>query len=493
MPKATLLYPSLYQLNTRCLLRDLGDGAKLEDIPEKLLKSIGERGFDWVWPLGIWQTGEAARAISREQPEWRREYEQTLPDLTDKDITGSPFAIKAYAAHRTFGGKSGLSKFRKRLEKRGLKLLLDFVPNHTAPDHDWVTEHPEFYIQGSGEDLTREPHNYARVGRRIFAHGRDPYFPGWPDTLQLNYRHPGLRAAMIEQLLTIAEQCDGIRCDMAMLLLPEVIQRTWGDRSLPADRKKPVDGSFWIEAIAAVRAQFPDFQWMAEAYWDLEWELQQQGFDYTYDKRLYDRLREGHAAGVRGHLCADGNFMRKSVRFLENHDEPRAAAVFPNPQHRAAAAVAFLVPGLRFFHEGQLEGRRVRISMHLGRRPDEPADPELQAFYERLLEVLRRSEVRSGEWRMCATRAAYEGSTSHEQMLIFLWELDKKRLLVAVNYSAGPASGFVELPVTAWEGKTVRLTDLLGEAVYDREDLPRNTLYVDLPPWGCQAFAAEVL
>ena len=114
---------------------------------------------------------------------------------------------------------------------------------------------------------------------------------------------------------------------MAMLLLPDVIQRTWGDRSRPADGTAPIDVSFWPEAIRAVRGEHPGFLFMAEVYWDLEWDLQQQGFDYTYDKRLYDRLHGRDAAGVRGHLCADAEFQHRSVRFLENHDEPRAAAV----------------------------------------------------------------------------------------------------------------------------------------------------------------------
>src|SRR5205807_5901814 len=147
---------------------------------------------------------------------------------------------------------------------------------------------------------------------------------------------------------------------------PEIIGRTWGDRSLPAGGVAPVDAPFWPEAIARVRKKFPQFQFMAEVYWDLEWALQQQGFDFTYDKRLYDRLHGGDAAGVRAHLRADLEFQRKLVRFLENHDEPRAAAAFPWPMHQAAAMITFFVPGLGLLHEGQCEGRKSRLSMHLG-------------------------------------------------------------------------------------------------------------------------------
>jgi hypothetical protein len=106
---------------------------------------------------------------------------------------------------------------------------------------------------------------------------------------------------------------------------------------------------------------------MAEVYWDLEWTLQQQGFDYAYDKRLHDRLREGRARPVCEHFHAGLDYQDKLARFLENHDEPRAAAAFPREVHEAAAVITFLSPGLRFFHEGQFRGRKKRISPHLCR------------------------------------------------------------------------------------------------------------------------------
>jgi glycosidase len=487
-------HPSLYQINTRCLLRDVGRGATLDDVPDALLDEVAGWGFDWVWFLGVWQTGPVGRQVSRSNPEWLREYAKDLPDLREEDISGSPFAIRAYTTHEDFGGDAALARLRKRLRQFGLKLLLDFVPNHTAPDHPWVAAHPEYYVQGTAEDLAREPHNYWRApDGRIFAHGRDPYFPGWPDVLQLNYRHPAFRAAMIEELRHISDRCDGVRCDMAMLVLPDIFNRTWHSRSLPTDGARPVDDSFWPDATAAVRARMPGFLFMAEVYWDLEWVMQQQGFDYTYDKRLYDRLREGHAGPVRGHLRADPEFSRRLVRFLENHDEGRAASAFRPECHPAAAVITYLIPGLRFFHEGQFEGRRVRVPMHLGRRPSEPVNEALRAFYLHLLEVLRRPEVRTGQWRLHDCRPAWDGNTSWEQFFVFTWEGEaSQRLLVAVNYGAVHGQCYAALPLAAWDGKTVRLRDLFGTAEHERHDLPRNGLYLDLPPWGYHVFEALV-
>ena len=492
-------FPSLYQINTRVWLAELGQrlgrAATLDDIPDATLDQVASDGFDWVWLLGIWQTGEAGRQVSLTQPEWQREYRELLPDFTPADVSGSPFAVREYVVNADFGGSEALARFRRRLAERGVRLLLDFVPNHTALDHPWVHAHPEFYVQGSEDDLAREPGNYRKVdtryGPRVLAHGRDPYFPGWPDTLQVNYRHRGLRQAMLDVLAAIAGQSDGVRCDMAMLVLPDVIARTWGERSRPADGTAPVDEPFWPEAIGHVHRARADFVFMAEAYWDLEWTLQQQGFDYTYDKRLYDRLHAQDALAVRGHLHADPEFQRRSVRFLENHDEPRAAAAFAPRVHRAAAVLAFLVPGLRFLHEGQRSGRRLRASNHLRRRTPEPVDGDLGAFYTRLQECLRRPVVRDGEWRLLPSRPAWEGNPTWERFVAFSWESGGSRLLVTVNYGPTQGQSYVDLGASGLERQTWRLTDLLNPTVkYERDGsaLAERGLYLDLPPWGHHVF-----
>jgi hypothetical protein len=296
---------------------------------------------------------------------------------------------------------------------------------------------------------------------------------------------------MLDVLARIAAQCDGVRCDMAMLVLPDVIARTWGERAGPADGTPAVEASFWTEAIDFVHDIRPEFTFMAEAYWDLEWTLQRQGFDYTYDKRLYDRLHARDARAVREHLHADPEFQRRSARFLENHDEPRAAAVFPGPVGPAAATIALLVPGLRFLHQGQREGRRLRTSNHLGRRAPEPVDAALDAFYGRLLEVLRRPEVRNGEWRLLEPHAAWEGNPTVDGFVAFTWQEGDARLLVAVNYADTQAQCYVRPALDGLGGRTWRLRDLLHPDVEYRragDDLLGGGLYLDMPPWGHHVF-----
>jgi hypothetical protein len=482
-------YPSLYQVNTRvwltALARTLGRPAALDDVPDADLDRIAALGVDWVWLLSVWRTGAAGRRVSRANPGWRREFEETLPDLTEDDIAGSGFAITGYTVDPGLGGDAALARLRERLRQRRLKLMLDFVPNHTALDHPWVEEHPEYFVAGTEVDLARAPQNYTRVKRMhgglLLAHGRDPYFDGWPDTLQLDYANPATQQAMMAELERIAGQCDGVRCDMAMLVLPDVFERTWG-------RRAPL---FWPDAIRRTRERAPGFCFMAEVYWDLEWTMMQQGFDYAYDKRLYDRLHAGPARPVREHLCAGLDYQTKLARFLENHDEPRAATTFAPGQHEAAAVITYLSPGLRFFHHGQLEGRRKRISPHLVRAPEEPVDPRVRAFYERLLAALSHPAVRDGRWRLLECVPAWDGNGTWDDLIACAWDAaDGQRRLVAVNYAGHPSQCYVRLPYPELAGRAVRLVDALGPARYDRDgnDLLARGLYLDMPAWGHHVF-----
>ncbi|QDT57048.1 Cyclomaltodextrinase [Caulifigura coniformis] len=486
--------PLLYQVNTRAWLTDLsrqiGRPATLDDIPDASLEEWANNGFDWIWLLSVWQTGTASREVSRTNPEWRAGFERTLLDLMDDDIPGSGFAITGYQVHTSLGGNAALSRLRSRMSRRGLKLMLDFVPNHTGLDHPWVESHPEYYIAGNENLLAEQPRNYVRIRRRseerIFALGRDPYFPGWPDALQLNYAAPAVQEAMLAELQTIAKLCDGVRCDMAMLLLPDVFERTWGLRP----------DLFWPKAIQAVKAAVPGFTLMAEVYWDLEWELQQQGFDYTYDKRLYDRLRDLHAAPVRGHLHADLAFQNKLARFLENHDEPRAAATLPHGPHEAAAVITFFSPGLRFFQDGQFEGRKVHLSPHLGRAPAETVDEELRSFYRRLLDVLKRPLFRSGHWQLLECSPAWDGNPTNDCFIAYRWiGAEGEQALVIVNYAPHASQCRLRLHDLVSTSHEWRLVDLFTEEVYDRRgsELASTGLFIDATAWKVSLFWMEPL
>jgi 1,4-alpha-glucan branching enzyme len=403
-----------------------------------------------------------------------------LPDVTPDDVAGSPYCVHRYVVDKQLGGPKGLAIARKELAKRGMRLILDFVPNHVAPDHPWVLEHPEYFIQGSADDFAQKPGEFFRAGDNIIACGRDPYFPPWTDTAQVNAFHPGLRKAALDTVISIASQCDGMRCDMAMLLISTIFERTWGQRAGARPKTE-----YWQELIQAVRKKYPDMLFMAEAYWDLESALQQQGFNYCYDKRLYDRLAHENASSVRQHLLADLAYQEKLVRFIENHDEPRAAATFSALQQRAAAVTIMTLPGAKLLHEGQLEGCRVKLPVQLGRHPIEPADQELQTFYQKLVQAVNGKAFREGEWRLCDC-SGWHDNQSCANLVSWCWRKEKACYLIVVNLSAGSAQGLIQIPWHDLAGRTWRLIDSFTGAVYERDgdELHSTGLFVDLPAWG---------
>jgi hypothetical protein len=471
--------PALFQVNTRVMLtemsRELGRKATLDDVPDSFLDRLAAQGFAWVYFLSVWQTGKIGQQISQNHPGWKEGFLADIPDLKDEEICGSGFAITDYKLHESFGEPDALKRLHKRVNDRGLKLMLDFVPNHTAIDHVWVDSHPEYFIEGNEDAIASAPQNYIRVGSRILAHGRDPYFDGWPDTLQLNYGNPEFIKAMRSELARISTNCDGLRCDMAMLILPDVFQRTWG---IDVDL-------FWPDTIDAIRKAHLNFVFMAEVYWDREWELQQQGFDFTYDKRLYDRLRNSEVAEIRAHFKADLDYQLRSARFLENHDEPRAAGTFPFEQHKAAAILTFLCPGLRFMHQGQFEGYRKRVSVHISRRPHEPIDEDIQLFYEELLACLEQPVLHDGSWSLLECAAAWDGNWTSDSVIAFAWSDElNERLVAVVNYAEHQSQCYVRVPLAARAQIEVLLCGASERCSVELTNIGETGFSVDLGPWG---------
>ena len=477
-------HPDIYEINTWVWLTELskkaGKSIDLACVPTVEWDAIAALGFDAVWLMGVWERSPAGIAVANKNPGLLDDFRRALPDFRSEDNVGSPYCVRRYEVDGHLGGPEGLSVARKELAKRDLRLLLDFVPNHVAPDHPWVSEHPDYFIQGTADDAANDPASYLSLNGTVFACGKDPFFPAWPDVLQLNAFQPGLRQAVVETLSSIADQCDGVRCDMAMLMLNSIFQRTWGNRAGPMPSTE-----YWVDAIAAIKRKHPDFLFIAEAYWDLEWELQQKGFDFCYDKRLYDRLEHENAESVRLHLCADLPYQSKLLRFLENHDEPRAASAFADAKERAAAVTTSSLLGARLFHEGQFEGRKVRLPVFLARRPDEAADRELQDFYTKLLLAINSPVFRAGDWNLCE-RTGWPDNQSYENVVAWTWNKDEDRYLIVVNLSDSAAQALIKVACDALRGKQWRLADLLSDGVYERngDEMLSPGLYVDLQPWG---------
>jgi hypothetical protein len=486
-------HPTIFEINTWVWLsglsRKFGVSPTLACVPAREWDAIADFGFDAVWLMGVWERSPAGIAIANRNPGLLEDFRRALPDFRLPDNVGSPYCVRRYTVDPHLGGPVGLETARKELAKRSMRLLLDFVPNHVAPDHPWVTEHPEYFIRGTADDARNDPSSFLAGRGAVFACGRDPNFPAWPDVLQLNPYHPGLRQAVRDTVSDIARRCDGIRCDMAMLLLNAIVDRTWGSRA----GQQPAT-EYWADLIPAIKSAHPEFLFVAEAYWDLEWELQQLGFDYCYDKRLYDRLRHSDAGAIRSHLGAGLDYQDRLARFLENHDEPRAAAVFAWPRHQAAAIVTALVPGLRFFHQGQFEGARVCVPTHLRRGPVEPRNADIAAFYDRLVSVLKSDGFRDGAWSLIPPQPAWDGNPTGQDFVSFAWQTrDGGGYVVVVNYSDHQGQCHLRLPFAGLADRKIRLVDMMGSEVYDRDGagLVEPGLFIDLRAWRYNVFRLE--
>jgi Alpha amylase, catalytic domain len=481
--------PTVYEINTAVWLRELGRAGgrplTLAQVPAKVWDEVAALPVDAVWLMGVWQRSPAGLAIALRNPDVDAGNRAALPDLRSEDVIGSPYCVRDYVVDDRFGGTEALATARGELDRRGLGLILDYVPNHVAPDHPWLQTKPDCFLSGTEDELAAHPDDFLRVGERIVANGRDPYFAPWPDVVQLNAFSQRLRDAVAEMLIVVGGQCDGLRCDMAMLLTSEVFARTWGERAGPAPAAE-----FWPELIGRVRTAHPELLFVAEAYWDMEWTLQQMGFDLCYDKRLYDRLVHDGAEAVRGHLQADPAYQERLIRFIENHDEPRAAASFGPAQARAAAVAFSTLEGARLFHQGQLDGHRVRIPVFLDRGPDESADEDLRGFYGRLLAAIAASGLREGAWSLCECHG-WPDNDSCRQLVAWCWSTAGSRDLVVVNLADRPAQARVKLPWGDLGGRDWALTDRLGEQSFERagDELAGDGLYVALDPWASHFLA----
>ncbi|MBZ0297304.1 MAG: alpha-amylase [Anaerolineae bacterium] len=486
--------PVLYEINTwvwlNSLSRQYNDRITLNNVPDEVLDDLASTGLDGIWLMGVWTRSPRG---AQQAKQYMHEYKPALPDITEKDIVGSPYAIYEYRADRHLGGKSGLKSIRQRLADRGLCLILDYVPNHMGIDHPWIKSHPSYLMQGTPKDLIRHPIDFFAAqdgwGRSlVMAHGRDPYFPGWSDTVQVNAFHPDFRQAALQILLDIASQCDGVRCDMAMLLVNRIFANTWQGYYIE-DEIPEVE--FWDEIIPQVKAAYPDFLFMAEVYWNMEYELQTMGFNYTYDKTLYDRLCNSTSRDVRVHLIADISYQRQLVRFIENHDEPRAYDRLGPQKGRPAATMIATLPGMTLLHDGQFIGRRAKLPVQIGRQPDEPVDELLCDFYERLLIETRANIYHEGTWRLFNLFPAWSDNPTYDNLVAHGWKQDHEYRLIVVNLTNVRSQALVNL--SAWHdiaGVNWLLEDSLNGHSYQRsgDEMTRPGLFIDLPAYESHIF-----
>ncbi len=476
--------PRIYQINTFVWLHELSKVANfaidLRNIPEETIGDICN-DFDAVWLMGVWERSPNSQRVSRTHPGLITEYHKALNDYTEEDVIGSPYAVYNYFFSPLIGGIEGIRDFRNKLTRKNVKLILDFVPNHVAVDHIWTVDNPDIFLKGDRSDLLTYPEAYFEAKGNILAHGKDPNFPAWTDTVQINAFSPAAREKLVNTLLNIAKLSDGVRCDMAMLMTNEVFRRTWGSRGGDSLKKE-----FWVEIISKVKKKHPNFLFMAEVYWDMEWTLQQQGFDFCYDKRLYDRLKSAPPNDINAHLKADMNYQRKLLRFIENHDEERAANVFPKQKLFCASLIELSLLGGCLIHEGQLKGYKIRIPIQLQRRAFERINPEICNYFKKLFGIIRKNMFEQFSWELCEVTILDDAKTIHPSFIAYRWFTDTISYLFVINYDSNTNSGHVRINEEFDRKETWEFRDLLTDISYNHkaEHLKEYGLFVELKPWN---------
>ncbi|EDR21699.1 hypothetical protein, conserved [Entamoeba dispar SAW760] len=381
-------YPVVYEISTRPWLYELTQKygksiTKLRDIPLEEFDRLKSKGIEYVWMMGVWQLGEYGLNLDRANAD---NYKSVLPDLTEDDIIGSPYAITEYVCNPEIGSDDDIAWLKSQLNAKGLKLMLDFVPNHSACDAPTVNEHSEYYVKAP-QASSYDSKYYLPNG---VAHGKDPYFDPWPDTAQWNYFEPKTRKFMTENLKKVVSLSDGVRCDMAHLDLNDVFSKTWKSE-LTANGYSTPSTEFWTEAIAEAKKVNPNVIFMAEVY--EEWQmtkLQECGFDYYYDKPFLDKCEAGISEIQNYAHYKTLEFFDHGAHFVENHDENRAVQNMGSvPRANAAGALAATLPGLIFFNHGQFDGLKNKLDVHLRRSASEPKSSVAQQFYNKLTSILK--------------------------------------------------------------------------------------------------------
>ncbi|HED05441.1 MAG TPA: glycosidase, partial [Ignavibacteria bacterium] len=325
--------------------------------------------------------------------------------------------------------------------------------------------------------------------QEIFAHGRDPFFPAWTDTIQVNYFNSEAREFMINILLSLTELCDGVRCDMAMLSLNNVFENTWLGSIEHYGNDKP-KSEFWEEAIKKVKEKSPEFIFIAEAYWDLEWELQQLGFDFTYDKRLLDRLESDDIQGIREHLEAHKNSQLKSVRFLENHDESRAITKLGKYKSFAATTIISTIQGMKLYYDGQFEGKKIKLPVQLGREPVEKVSTTVSQFYDLILNITKHEIFKFGDWKQLYPESVGENNLSFQNILTWQWKFKNEIRVIVINYSSGTSYCRLKFDITTLN-ENISLLDLMTDNVFNRSvnEIKTNGLFIELKSYKSHIFA----
>ena len=475
-------HPYIYEINTRAWLYELSKKydrqiLKISDIPTEEYDNLRDNGVDIVWMMGIWKLGKYGLEFDRKNGD----YSHLLPDFRPDDIIGSPFAITEYSCNHDIGTDSDLKELRRQLNSRGIKLMLDFIPNHSAFDANYVNKYPDMYI--NAPEGVQDTNRYNSIG---IAYGSDIGYKPWKDVAQLNIWNKKTREYMVENFLAVLTYADAVRCDVAYLVLNDVFEETWKYELEYYNYTRP-DTEFWTEAFKAGKELNPEAIFLAELYEGKYTEiLLELGFTYVYDKTLLDKLVM-NAQDVKEYIKSKNNdFWKNTCHYVENHDEERIVFKTGSNYQKAKAAgtIAATVGGMIFMQHGQWEGKKNRLDVHLRRAAEEEDNAELVSYYKHLNNVIREPAFRGTNTYFIENMRGEK----QDDFIAYIREDGDSHFLVVVNYSEN--KGCANVPIYNVKGYRY---SLLHEAINDVEYVKslgevKNGMRVCLDAWESQIF-----
>ncbi|MBE2278917.1 MAG: glycosidase [Ignavibacteriaceae bacterium] len=480
---------AIYEVNTRVWLRKFdkpGFKAKIVDVPEQYWIDLKSKSIDYVWLYGVWQNCEKVIKETCFEPSLIQQYSTALKDWKKSDVAGSPNAVYSYTLNSKLGNQEDLIELKKKLNSFGLKLILDFFPNYYCVETPLLKEKPGIFLNCDKDYYENDPFSYFKPfpdSEVYFVHSRDPFFPPWRDTAQVNIFSEEAREHLTNELLSIAPLCDGIRCDMAILSLNTVFSNTW-QGLISNGEKKNITQEFWSIALNKLKENFPDVITIAESYWNQEQYLQLLGFDFTYDKTLFDKIRANTVTEIKSHLHSDISFQNRLVRFLEKHDEERSVHLLGVEKSMIASLITYTLPGIKLFYDGQFEGKKVKLPLQLIREPEENENSKIKEFYDKLIICCKERVIKNGEWELLEPIKSGNGDESYREMLSWKWSLGSEVRLIIANLSSKTSTCRIKLNVYSSD-EGVLFRDLMNDKIYIRSgtELREKGLFVELAPY----------
>ena len=474
-------HPILYEISTRPWLYELSKKyqktiTKLKDIPLEEFDNLRENGIDIVWMMGVWKLGQYGLKFDREL-----DFSQILPDCTKEDKIGCPYSIVEYNCNPEIGTNEDLIWLRKELNTRNLKLMLDFVPNHSA--HDAPTaNNPKLYIRAP--EGKKDPERYSDSG---FAFGRyNNKASPWKDVIQWNYWEKETRKIMKDNLIKVLSFADGVRCDVCGLLLNDAFGETWKEELDYWGYKRP-ENEFWEYALKEVKEKFPNAILLAEVYEKEQIEaLYKLGFTYTYNRDLFDKFQYSAKEINKYIKSIDEEYWRHTANFVENHDENRIVYNMKSvDKSMAAGTISATIGGMTFINHGQWNGYKNKLEVHLRRGYDEKENEKVKKYYHKLMQIIQDPAFRGEKMILIENKTGKK----KDDFIAFIREKEESFYLVVVNFS--DSFGCVSIPIFNIKGKgECSIRDVINDREYlrDAEKMRTEGLEVCLIGWESQIF-----